>query len=148
MKHQALFSSVGKSKKSKCCLLQFLFGALRINPKTLKYNISSIPPASSSTAPFPGPGDKQFGSMDGLNSLDPPAPTTKLSLRHCMSTNAIAALSFNNVYSNIWKVLLHQAMDPHPEVAAMARNLVNTVKLKVSCTISFCSALTKESFGA
>ena len=32
MKHQALFSSKGKSKKKlKCCLLQFLFGALRVN---------------------------------------------------------------------------------------------------------------------
>ena len=31
MKNQALFSSKDKSKKSKCCLLQFLFGALRVN---------------------------------------------------------------------------------------------------------------------
>ena len=30
MKNQALFSSKDKSKKSKCCLLQFLFGALRV----------------------------------------------------------------------------------------------------------------------
>ena len=30
MKNQALFSSRGKSKKSKCCLLQYLFGTLRI----------------------------------------------------------------------------------------------------------------------
>ena len=30
MKHQALFSSKDKSKKLKCCLLQFLFGALRV----------------------------------------------------------------------------------------------------------------------
>ena len=30
MKNQALFSSKDKSKKLKCCLLQFLFGALRI----------------------------------------------------------------------------------------------------------------------
>ena len=29
MKHQALFSLKDKSKKLKCCLLQFLFGALR-----------------------------------------------------------------------------------------------------------------------
>ena len=27
---QALFSSKDKSKKLKCCLLQFLFGALRV----------------------------------------------------------------------------------------------------------------------
>ena len=30
MKHQALFSSKDKSKKLKCCRLQFLFGALRV----------------------------------------------------------------------------------------------------------------------
>ena len=31
MKYQALFSSKDKSKKFKCRLLQFLFGALRVN---------------------------------------------------------------------------------------------------------------------
>ena len=31
MKNQALFSSEDKSKKLKCRLLQFLFGALRVN---------------------------------------------------------------------------------------------------------------------
>ena len=31
MKHQVLFSSKDKSKKLKCRLLQFLFGALRVN---------------------------------------------------------------------------------------------------------------------
>ena len=30
MKHEALFSSKDKSKKLKCRLLQFLFGALRV----------------------------------------------------------------------------------------------------------------------
>ena len=30
MKNQALFSSKDKSKKLKCCLLQFLFGILRV----------------------------------------------------------------------------------------------------------------------
>ena len=30
MKNQAIFSSKGKSKKLKCRLLQFLFGALRV----------------------------------------------------------------------------------------------------------------------
>ena len=31
MKNQALFSSKDKSKESKCRLLQFLYGALRVN---------------------------------------------------------------------------------------------------------------------
>ena len=31
MKNQALFVSKDKSKKLKCCLLQFLFGTLRVN---------------------------------------------------------------------------------------------------------------------
>ena len=30
MKNQALFFSKDKSKKLKCCLLQFLFGALKV----------------------------------------------------------------------------------------------------------------------
>ena len=31
LKHQALFSSKDKSERLKCHLLQFLFGALRVN---------------------------------------------------------------------------------------------------------------------
>ena len=31
MKNQALFSSKDKSRKIKCCLRQFLFGAFRVN---------------------------------------------------------------------------------------------------------------------
>ena len=31
MKNQASFSLKDKSKKSKCCLLQFLFGTLRVS---------------------------------------------------------------------------------------------------------------------
>ena len=33
MKNQALFSLEDKSKKLKCGLLQFLFGAIRVNTK-------------------------------------------------------------------------------------------------------------------
>ena len=36
MKNQALFSSKDKSKKLKCRLLQFLFGALRLKTSRLK----------------------------------------------------------------------------------------------------------------
>ena len=38
MKNQALFSSKGKSKKLKCRLLHFLFGALRVK-KDMEVNI-------------------------------------------------------------------------------------------------------------
>ena len=39
MKNQAIFSLKDKSKKIKCCLLQFSFGALRVNvsPTTRSY---------------------------------------------------------------------------------------------------------------
>ena len=36
MKKQALFSSEDKSKKLKCHLLQFLFGALRVKTNSFK----------------------------------------------------------------------------------------------------------------
>ena len=41
MKNQALFSLKDKSKKLKCRLLQFLFGALRVNSRNSD-SISSI----------------------------------------------------------------------------------------------------------
>ena len=41
MKNQALFSLKGKSKKLKCCLLQFLFGAIRVKA-SLTHNLSEL----------------------------------------------------------------------------------------------------------
>ena len=40
MKNQALFSSKDKSKKLKCRLLQFLFGALRVKQLELQIKLS------------------------------------------------------------------------------------------------------------
>ena len=40
MKHQALFSSKDKSKKLKCCLLQFLLGTLRVKKNLGVFHIS------------------------------------------------------------------------------------------------------------
>ena len=42
MKNQALFSAKNKSKKLKCCLLQFLFGALRVKAISRKAKLSKI----------------------------------------------------------------------------------------------------------
>ena len=38
MKNQALFSSKDKSIKIKFCLLQYLFGALRVNCRNVKHS--------------------------------------------------------------------------------------------------------------
>ena len=43
MKHQALFSSKDKSKKLKCRLLQFLFGALRVKVYGYIFHFFSFP---------------------------------------------------------------------------------------------------------
>ena len=52
MKNQALFSSKDKSKKLKCLLLQFLFGALRIKLLTNKTITNASPwPRKPKTAP-------------------------------------------------------------------------------------------------
>ena len=42
MKNQGLFSSKDKSKKLKCRLLQFLFGALRVNVLLCKKNSLTV----------------------------------------------------------------------------------------------------------
>ena len=55
MKYQALFSSKLKSikKKSKCCLLLYLFGALRANKKINRGMTSQkLPPTSVTVYPI------------------------------------------------------------------------------------------------
>ena len=42
MKNQALVSAKDKSKKSKCHLLQFLFGALRVNDNSWIFSHISL----------------------------------------------------------------------------------------------------------
>ena len=42
MKNQALFSSKDKSKKLKCRLLQFLFGALRVKVQLMYFYASVV----------------------------------------------------------------------------------------------------------
>ena len=42
MKNRALFSSKDKSKKSKCRLLQFLFGALRVKTIVVFVNLHAL----------------------------------------------------------------------------------------------------------
>ena len=42
MKNQALFSSKYNSKKLKCCLLQFLFGALRVKSINIRLKQTDI----------------------------------------------------------------------------------------------------------
>ena len=49
MKNQALFSSKDKSKKLKCHLLQYLFGALRVSTTTFTIHIMCLLVADSST---------------------------------------------------------------------------------------------------
>ena len=43
MKNQALFSLKDKSKKLKCRLMQFLFGAIRVNKKNLFLRSEFLP---------------------------------------------------------------------------------------------------------
>ena len=42
MKNQALFSSKDKSKKSKCRLLQFLFGGFRVELENLSLPVQGV----------------------------------------------------------------------------------------------------------
>ena len=54
MKNQALFSSKDKSKKLKCCLLQFLFGALRFKAYLIQSPSSPIILLISASSGFLG----------------------------------------------------------------------------------------------
>lgn len=43
----------------------------------------------------------------------------------------LSGVSFNSVYTQIWRVLLHLAADPFPEVSDLAMKVLNSIAYKV-----------------
>ncbi len=56
------------------------------------------------------------------------------SLKRVSSSSSISSLffaSYGNIYMNTWRCLLQLSLDPCPNVADMAKTLVNNIKIKV-----------------
>lgn len=43
----------------------------------------------------------------------------------------VLGVSFNSVYTQIWRVLLHLAADPYPDVSDLAMKVLNSIAYKV-----------------
>ncbi|XP_039332118.1 regulatory-associated protein of mTOR isoform X1 [Saimiri boliviensis] len=48
------------------------------------------------------------------------------------SLNSLIGVSFNSVYTQIWRVLLHLAADPYPEVSDLAMKVLNSIAYKAT----------------
>ncbi|XP_068119978.1 regulatory-associated protein of mTOR isoform X2 [Hyperolius riggenbachi] len=48
------------------------------------------------------------------------------------SLNSLIGVSFNSVYTQIWRVLLHLAADPYPEVSDLAMKVLNSIAFKAT----------------
>uniref|UniRef100_A0A8D2CWU7 Raptor N-terminal CASPase-like domain-containing protein n=1 Tax=Sciurus vulgaris TaxID=55149 RepID=A0A8D2CWU7_SCIVU len=46
--------------------------------------------------------------------------------------NSLIGVSFNSVYTQIWRVLLHLAADPYPEVSDLAMKVLNSIAYKAT----------------
>uniref|UniRef100_A0A673UQT6 Regulatory associated protein of MTOR complex 1 n=1 Tax=Suricata suricatta TaxID=37032 RepID=A0A673UQT6_SURSU len=46
--------------------------------------------------------------------------------------NALIGVSFNSVYTQIWRVLLHLAADPYPDVSDLAMKVLNSIAYKAT----------------
>ncbi|XP_064126660.1 regulatory-associated protein of mTOR isoform X2 [Loxodonta africana] len=47
------------------------------------------------------------------------------------SLNSLIGVSFNSVYTQIWRVLLHLAADPYPDVSDLAMKVLNSIAYKM-----------------
>ncbi|XP_075025451.1 regulatory-associated protein of mTOR isoform X7 [Calonectris borealis] len=47
------------------------------------------------------------------------------------SLNSLIGVSFNSVYTQIWRVLLHLAADPYPDVSDLAMKVLNSIAYKI-----------------
>ena len=62
------------------------------------------------------------------------SPTNNLlSLKVISFCVSFPGVSFNSVYTQIWRVLLHLAADPFPEVSDLAMKVLNSIAYKVCC---------------
>lgn len=50
----------------------------------------------------------------------------------------ILGVSFNSVYTQIWRVLLHLAADPYPDVSDLAMKVLNSIAYKVCPSVCMC----------
>lgn len=50
----------------------------------------------------------------------------------------ILGVSFNSVYTQIWRVLLHLAADPYPDVSDLAMKVLNSIAYKVCLSAFVC----------
>lgn len=50
----------------------------------------------------------------------------------------ISGVSFNSVYTQIWRVLLHLAADPYPDVSDLAMKVLNSIAYKVCPSVFVC----------
>ncbi|CAH1793910.1 unnamed protein product [Owenia fusiformis] len=74
----------------------------------------------------------------GSSSYDSPNSGENLPvferMKRVSSSSCIASLGsstgYGNIYANVWKHLLQLSMDPYPEIADLAKALINTIKLK------------------
>ncbi|XDV35983.1 hypothetical protein PO909_005837, partial [Leuciscus waleckii] len=51
------------------------------------------------------------------------------------SLNSLIGVSFNSVYTQIWRVLLHLAADPFPDVSDLAMKVLNSIAYKVQTVL-------------
>ncbi|XP_063149477.1 regulatory-associated protein of mTOR isoform X1 [Candoia aspera] len=48
------------------------------------------------------------------------------------SLNSLIGVSFNSVYTQIWRILLHLAADPYPDVSDLAMKVLNSIAYKAT----------------
>ena len=92
-----------------------------------------LSPCSAGAPPSP------LTNYSSSSSLDSPVENVSflesLKMKRVASSSALSSIaghSYNtNIFTNVWKTLLQMVTDPCKNVALMARELVNTIKLKV-----------------
>lgn len=55
--------------------------------------------------------------------------------RYSLFSLLLLGVSFNSVYTQIWRVLLHLAADPYPDVSDLAMKVLNSIAYKVNLTV-------------
>ncbi|XP_011823036.1 PREDICTED: regulatory-associated protein of mTOR [Mandrillus leucophaeus] len=109
-------SSTGSSCRHR--VSQLLSGAVAFSPGNLSTSSSA-----SSTLGSPE-NEEHILSFETIDKMRRASSYSSL--------NSLIGVSFNSVYTQIWRVLLHLAADPYPEVSDVAMKVLNSIAYKAT----------------
>uniref|UniRef100_A0A8C4XFX3 Regulatory-associated protein of mTOR n=1 Tax=Erpetoichthys calabaricus TaxID=27687 RepID=A0A8C4XFX3_ERPCA len=128
--HQSLFAHFNRYTSTltylpKPLLMAFFFHLSFSTGVPVAFSPGNLSTSSSASSTLGSPDNDEY--ILSFETIDKMRRVSSYS-----SLNSLIGVSFNSVYTQIWRVLLHLAADPFPEVSDLAMKILNSIAYKAT----------------